>query len=84
MQFQVCNSPEGYVVEAYVIEDPNSSGGYWYPLRNFGDRQGDAIEFKEIDCPRLEDSQIRQLIKQYRKENKYERLDGGRRFIRQR
>lgn len=51
MQFQVSNTPDGYIVEANVVTDFNSLIGSWRPLRNFGDRQGDAIAFRDIDCP---------------------------------
>ena len=34
-----------------------------YPLRNFGYHEGDAKIFKEVDCPKLTDTQLRLLIK---------------------
>ena len=83
MQFQIENTPNGYVVEAYVIEDVNSLRGYWHPLRNFGERQGDAIAFRDYDCPKLSDAELRLLIKAYSPEKKYERIN-GRKFIIQR
>ena len=62
-RFQVSNEPWGYVVEAYF---PDSDGcERWQPLRNFGDRQGDAIDFCNIDCPDLSDANIRALINRY-------------------
>ena len=62
--FQVENLPEGYVVSCY-------HDLYWHPLRNFGDRQGDARIFMEIDCPKLKDSQIRMLENAYSKDKRY-------------
>ena len=79
-QFQISNEPWGYVVEVYW---PDAFGNYhWHPLRNFGDRQGDAIDFRDIDCPTYEPKLIQTLIKMYDKQNKYKRLD-GRRLYRQ-
>lgn len=83
MQFQISNTPQGYVVEAYVIDDPNSLRGHWHPLRNFGDRQGDAIAFRDFDAPQLPDAHIRALIKAYNPETKYIRVN-GQKFIKQR
>lgn len=71
MQFQIREHKGDYIVEAYIIEDPNSLYGHWFPLRNFGERQGDAILYKNIDCPRLEDQMLRLLIKNYSPEKKY-------------
>lgn len=81
MQFQVNNTPGGYVVEAYVKEGP--SFGRWYPLRNFGDRQGDAFAFRDFDCPSLPDTTIRALIRTYNAATKYIRVN-GQKFIKQR
>lgn len=83
MQFQIRNTPQGYVVEAHVIDDPNGLLGHWHPLRNFGDRQGDAIAFRDFDCPQLTDAHIRALIRAYNPETKYIRVN-GRKFIKQR
>ena len=71
MMFQIENTPGGYVVSCYYDL-------HWHPLRNFGDRQGDARFFKEYDCPRLEDGMIRALIKHYDPSVKYIRLNGSR------
>lgn len=71
MMFQVAERNGDYIVEAYIIEDPNSTRGYWYPLRNFGCRQGDAFAFRDWDCPKLTDSQLRLLVKNYDRERRY-------------
>ena len=73
MMFQVAERNGDYIVEAYIIDDPNSTRGYWHPLRNFGCRQGDAFAFRDWDCPKLTDGQLRLLVKNY---------DPGRRYIR--
>lgn len=73
MMFQVAERNGDYIVEAYIIEDPNSTRGYWHPLRNFGCRQGDAFAFRDWDCPKLTEGQLRLLVKNY---------DPGRRYIR--
>lgn len=73
MQFGI-NFDDGYVVAVLMI------GEYgflkYHPLRNFGERQGDAKIFKEVDCPKLSDSQIRMLIKNYSPNVKYIRVSG--------
>lgn len=71
MMFQVAERNGDYIVEAYIIEDPNSTRGYWHPLRNFGCRQGDAFAFRDWDCPKLTDSQLRLLVKNYDRERRY-------------
>ena len=58
MSFEVANTPEGFVVYAY-------DDGYWMPLRNFGERQGDARDFAFVDCPELSTLAIRALEKRY-------------------
>lgn len=75
-RFQISNNPEGYVVEAFW---PDADGmERWMPLRNFGDRQGDAIDYRDIDCPELSDTMIRALIKAYDKDRRYARSGKGR------
>lgn len=71
MMFQIENTPHGYVVSCYHDLQ-------WHPLRNFGDRQGDARMFKESDCPKLEHGMITALEKHYDPTTKYIRLNGGR------
>ena len=71
MMFQVAERNGDYIVEAYIIEDPNSTRGYWHPLRNFGCRQGDVFAFRDWDCPKLTDSQLRLLVKNYDRERRY-------------
>lgn len=81
MLAQIENTPQGYIVSIYY---PDSSGNYhWEKLRNFGDRQGDAIEFKDWDLPGLEDAHIRLLIRQFDINKKYVRL-GKNRYGKQR
>lgn len=67
MLFQVENNPEGYVVSCY-------HDLHWHPLRNFGERQGDAKCFKDWDCPKLSDQQIRILERNYNPDRKYVRV----------
>lgn len=70
MWFQVCDSPEGYVVEAYWVE---GEYGTWKPLRNFGQRQGDAKDFCHLDCPQLTEQKVKVLISRYNPTTLYER-----------
>lgn len=74
--FQVSNTPFGYVVEAYRLI--GIAYYVWAPLRNFGDRLGDAREFAEIDAPKLTDLQLKELIKRYDRTTLYKRLAPGR------
>ncbi len=78
MLFQVENTGHGYVVSVY---DPADLGG-WRPLRNFGDRQGDARDFTLYDCPHLDGSSLRLLMKSYDPSVKHIRIS-GKRFVRQ-
>ena len=73
MMAQIENTPDGYIVGVY-LRDGNGNG-HWYRLRNFGDRQGDALSFREWDLPPFTDTQIRLFIKTFKIENKYKRLD---------
>lgn len=68
MMFQVSNTPEGYVVQVLIC-------GTWAPLRNFGERQSDAKEFCYKDCPKLSQSSIRLLEKNYDMNVKYIRIN---------
>lgn len=70
----VLNYNKGYEVGVVMCND---YGHYsTCPLRNFGDRQGDAIIFKMVDCPKLNDYQIRTLVKNYNPDVKYIRVSG--------
>lgn len=73
MLTQIENTPDGYIVGIFLRD--GTGCGRWYRLRNFGDRQGDAIEFREWDLPTFTDAQIRLFIKTFKIENKYKRLD---------
>lgn len=79
--FQIENTHDGFVVSAFVCDTPNTNRE-WKPLRNFGDRQSDAILFKEEDCPRLNEFNLKNLINRYDKDDKWMRAS-GRRFVQQ-
>lgn len=79
MQFCI-NYNDGYEV-AVQMEDERGLLR-WLPLRNFGDREGDAKCFKYWDCPKLTGTQLRMLIKRFDRNVKYERIN-GRRFVKQ-
>lgn len=79
MQFGL-NWNDGYEVTVIM---PDERGIVRHqPLRNFGFRQGDARIFKEVDCPKLTDMQIRMLVKRFDRSVKYERIN-GRKFVKQ-
>lgn len=72
LKFQIANEPCGYVVMAYM---PVADNAYrWQPLRNFGDRQGDAMIYRDSDAPRLTPAQLRHLAKNYDQNRKYIRV----------
>lgn len=73
---QIENTPDGYIVGVY-LRDGNGYG-QWHRLRNFGDRQGDAIEFREYDLPGFTDQQIELFIKTFNIGQKYMRKTKGR------
>lgn len=73
---QIENTPDGYIVGVY-LRDGNGYG-QWHRLRNFGDRQGDAIEFREYDLPGFTDQQINLFIKTFDVDQKYIRKAKGR------
>lgn len=76
MLTQIENTPDGYIVGVY-LRDGNGYG-QWHRLRNFGDRQGDAIEFREYDLPGFTDQQINLFIKTFNISQKYMRKTKGR------
>ena len=73
---QIENTPDGYIVGVY-LRDGNGYG-QWHRLRNFGDRQGDAIEFREYDLPTFSYQQIELFIKTFDAGQKYMRKAKGR------
>lgn len=70
--FQVANTPDGYIVQAFVYMPDGSR--IWKPLRNFGDRQSDAFLFCHMDCPKLSELSLSNLVKMYNNEVKYKRI----------
>ena len=71
---------DGY--EVCVLMTNERGYTQYYPLRNFGERQGDAIIYKAEDCPKLTEFNLKGLIKRYHKEDKWIRIN-GRKFIKQ-
>lgn len=80
MEFAI-NYEDGYVV-CLVAYDEQWKRKRFFPLRNFGEHQGDARLFKEADCPNLSDTQLRLLIKSYNPNTKYKRIN-SRRFVKE-
>lgn len=72
MLTQIENTPDGYIVGVY-LRDGNGYG-HWYRLRNFGERQGDAIAFRDYDLPTFSDQQIRLFIKTFDVKKQYIRI----------
>lgn len=80
MLAQIESTEYGYIVGVYLTE--GNGYGHWVRLRNFGDRQGDAICFRDYDLPKLSDTELRMLAKSFSIEKKYYRA-GSRRYITQ-
>ena len=76
MMTQIENTPDGYIVGVF-LRDGNGYG-HWYRLCNFGDRQGDAIAFREYDLPTFSEQQIKLFIKTFDVGKKYMRKEKGR------
>lgn len=68
----VLNYNEGYEVGVVMVNDRGTVTTQ--PLRNFGDRQGDAKLFQLHDCPRLTMEQVKALAKRYDRNIKYQRI----------
>lgn len=82
MNAQVENTEHGYIVSVWC--DLKHDGNFrWHKLRNFGDRQGDAFVFRDIDVPQLRDTDLCILIKNFDITRKYIRIN-ERKFILQR
>lgn len=64
--------PKGYVVTLTQIWEDGRL--YSKPLRKFKE-QGHALIFKQEDCPKLTEIEIRGLQKNYNKEKLYIRID---------
>ena len=76
MMAQIENTPDGYIVGVYLMD--GNGNGHWYRLRNFGDRQGDAIAFREYDLTMFSNQQIELFIKTFDVGKKYMRKEKGR------
>lgn len=50
------------------------------PLRKFKE-QGDAMAFRDFDCPKLDQLRIKSLVRQYDPNVRYKRLRDGKRFV---
>lgn len=74
MLTQIEDTEHGYIVSVYYDIDRNGNF-HWHRLRNFGDRQGDAIMFRDYDVPRLDEHSLRLLIKNFDIKRKVERIN---------
>lgn len=74
MEARIFNENGDYVVYAEII----SSDGYttFKPLRNFGYRQSDAIEYRDNDLKDVTEAQLNMLIRIYNPKVKYKRCVG--------
>lgn len=63
-QCQVTERNGDYIVENYM-QLPNEGWPKWRPLINFGEGQGDAIEFRDIDCRDLPFERLVLMMKNY-------------------
>lgn len=74
----VHNTSLGYVVEVFLLVGSSWS---WHPLRNFGDRQGDARDFAFVDVPSFSESQIKLLRSSYSPRRLYMRCIRNSKFV---
>lgn len=81
MIFQVRIENDCYVVDGYFTIG-NETIQHWHPLRKF-DFEGDAIAFKNWDCPDFGWGMLVMLAKNYDKNSIYQRLDKNR-YLRRR
>lgn len=71
MTGQIENTPDGYIVGVYMVDERGH--GQWLRLRNFGDREGDAIEFLHYDLPTFDITRIKMFAKTFDITRKYAR-----------
>lgn len=72
---QIENTEHGYIVGVF-LRDGNGYG-QWHRLRNFGVRQGDAIEFRD-DLRTFSDNQIKGFIHTFDIGKMFRRIARGR------
>ena len=73
MTAQTRNTPDGYVVSVWADWDGHYT---WHDVRNFGDRQGEAFEFRD-DCKFLDEKWLRMVAKKYDKTVKWRCIRRG-------
>jgi len=74
MRFFIRNDRDsnGYLV---MVRMENANGFRWCsPMRNFGDRQSDAMNFRDWDCPKFTETQIKAFVTSYKPNEKYKRI----------
>jgi len=71
---QKSDTKDGYVVSERFILPPDTTPT-WHNLRNFGDRQSDAIEFVKDVEEKLGIDSLIFLAKNYKREIKYIRIN---------
>lgn len=76
--FFALNYDDGYVITLTKVWENGQLQAK--PLRKFHE-QGDALAFREFDCPHLSETQINVLVKRYDPNVKYRRLNNGKRFV---
>ena len=67
-----------FVVQVHILL-PGDFHPRWYSVMNFGDRQGDAIEMKDHDLPKMMDDRIIALIRRHSEDpfRKMQRVSPG-------
>ena len=71
MLTQIENTAHGYIAGVYIYD--GAGNGQWMRLRNFGSREGHAIEYCDYDIPKLSDAMIIATAKRFNIERKYKR-----------
>lgn len=80
MEACINNNNNGYVVA--VLITCNDGLERYKPIINFGDRQGDAIEFVAYDIEKFSYATIAARVKSYKEDDKYKRV-GSCKYVRQ-
>lgn len=76
MMAQVENTPDGYIVSAYLTAPDGSRR--WCRLVNFGEREGDARLYRDKCVPRLRRINFEHLVKSFDVTDHYRLTFNGR------
>lgn len=72
-RFIIQQSNDDYIV--YWLEWDSETQSYEKPrpMKNFGNWQSDALEYKNYDCPQFTERQLKLAVNNYDKNKRYQR-----------